>query len=62
MTDLRDQHTAPDTRATTTIRTDGGHDPCIAGGSSRDCERGECNARAVCAAADLALIPREGRP
>jgi hypothetical protein len=34
------------------IRTDGRFDPCIGGGSSRDCERGECNARAMCAAAD----------
>jgi hypothetical protein len=32
-------------------RTDGDFDPCIGGGSSRDCERGECNARAMCAAA-----------
>jgi hypothetical protein len=32
-------------------RTDGHYDPCIGGGSSRDCERGECNARAMCAAA-----------
>ncbi len=31
-------------------RTDGQFDPCIGGGSSRDCERGECNARAMCAA------------
>lgn len=36
---------------TSEIRTDGGFDPCIGGGSSRDCERGECNARAMCAAA-----------
>lgn len=33
-------------------RTDGHHDPCIGGGTSQDCERGECNARAMCAAAD----------
>lgn len=33
-------------------RTDGHFDPCIGGGSSRDCERGECNARAMCAAAN----------
>lgn len=36
------------------VRTDGHFDPCIGGGSSRDCERGECNARAMCAAADPA--------
>jgi hypothetical protein len=41
-------------------RTDGGFDPCIGGGSSRDCERGECNARAMCAAAGLAV--GEGGP
>ncbi|GGN40475.1 hypothetical protein FHR83_007029 [Actinoplanes campanulatus] len=42
---------------TTEIRTDGHFDPCIGGGSSRDCERGECNARAMCAAADLSARP-----
>jgi hypothetical protein len=40
-------------RRTVNVRTDGDFDPCIGGGSSRDCERGECNARAVCVAAAL---------
>jgi hypothetical protein len=44
----------------TEIRTDGQFDPCIGGGSSRDCERGECNARAMCAARGHAV--GEGGP
>jgi hypothetical protein len=36
------------------IRNDG-YGPCIGGGSSRDCERGECNARARCVARGLAV-------
>jgi hypothetical protein len=39
------------------VRTDGGFDPCIGGGSSRDCERGECTARAVCVAAQPVPVP-----
>lgn len=46
-------------RLTDQVRTDGGFDPCIGGGSSRECERGECNARAMCAAAHQAQLAAE---
>lgn len=45
------------------VRTDGGFDDCIGGGSSRDCERGECTARAMCVAAQPSrLAPAHCRP